>query len=179
MFKRKSFSFRGKRFGRPVAHVQFLWCTTRLTLTETAGTVSTFALLAASQWANNATSGNSQRASLVRVIWSVRTTQVATGETRVFTLTLDDQNALPSNPDTVAAYSDQDTLHWGLVSVPAVSSTVAQHNSGITPVEATHDTRLRRRMREDQEVFLNLSPAAAAANQLSLTVLARTLVRIG
>lgn len=179
MFKRKAFSFKGRRFTRPVARKQLIWCTTRATLTETAGTVSTIALLAPSQWAVNATSGNSYRATLLRVLWSLRQTQVATTEVRVFSITLDDQGALPSNPDTVAAYSDQDTLHWGLTSGAATSSTVAQFGNDAGLTEYVHSVKTRRRMREDQEVFLNLSPAAAAANQLSYTVLARTLVQLG
>lgn len=179
MFKRKAFSFRGRRFSRPVAHKQYLWCTSRLTATEVAGTTTTFALLIASQWIGNSSSGTAQRAGLVRCLWTMRSNQLATAEGRVFTLTLDDQNALPSNPDLVASYSGDEVLHWGLLSFPATSSTVSQHNNGLTPVEGVHDTKLRRKMRQDQEVFLNVSPAAAAGNQLSLTVFARTLVVLG
>lgn len=182
MFKRKSFSFRGRRFSRP-ARKQFIWTTTIASLTETAGTTSTFLMSSEQQWIGNSSSGTgSSRAKLLKVVFSLQATAIATRETRIFAVCVDDVASPPTtNPATATGFwSSTDVVHWGTADVGATAAaTGANQGFSNNYLDNTRSIKANRLLKTDSGVWLIVSPAAAAGNQLAYTLIARTLVSIG
>lgn len=177
MMKRKFFGRR--RFGKPPARKRLVWCTSKVTFTETFGTVSAVLVLVPGQWVDNATSGTKESAKILQLVLIPEAGRLATGESRTFMVAHDDVNQVGLNPETVASYSDTDCVHLG--KIVAAANVAAQ---GADPVpngypDNVRRIRINRRTDSTKALFVWISPAAAAGNQLTFTILARVLVQIG
>lgn len=173
MFKRR---FHRKRFSRPVAHRELLWVTSKLQFTETAGSPSLVLLAQFTQWATNATSGNNEKVKVVRCNLFVSAVVLPTAESRLYTLRVDDVTSAAIDPTLVASYSNADIVHQGVLYAPA--NAAAQ---GPVPLyngyqDNLRSLRINRNVTADKALIMDISPATAAGDQLTFTVLARCLI---
>lgn len=180
MFRRKTHRT-GFRITRKFAKKRLIWVTRTTTFTETAGTSSQVFFLTSSDWEDNTTAGNTaQYCKVLKVLWAASVTAIATAENRQFLIRHDDVSDAPADPRTPGTYALTDCVHWGFISS---GSTAAATGANQTPdgnnIEFVHQARVQRRFKQDEALSLVLSPAAAAGNQLTMTVFSRTLVQLG
>lgn len=178
MFRGRRRSFRRSGFRKPLARKRLVWVTRTITFTETAGTVSAVTLLTPGDWEDNTTAGNTAQycKALKAVILISSPGVAATIEGRQYAIVHDDTTMAAQNPTVVATYAATDCLHVG--------NFAAMPTNALTPVyngypDNVRDIRLNRRLKQDEDIKLWIQPAAAAANQLSITVFSRVLVQLG
>jgi hypothetical protein len=170
------FPSRRRRLTSVFAKKQLIWTNTLQTVVESAGANSVAPLLSMSQVIANATTGNVQHAKVVKLLLDITSASLATAESRLFFLTIDDTT--PGNPLTVASYGNTQPFALGRLHSPGNAA-----GQPLVPLFNGHRDNLRsykvmRKISADQSLFLSISPAAAAGNQLSFTIFARALVQL-
>lgn len=168
--------FRRPRFSRPVAHKKLLWVTQALTGTEVATVPTHFDLVSSTQWILNATSGNFENAKILRLVLIVQAQSIATNETRIFGLSVDDQNQSAINPAGVNYYQNTEPFHVGVLSVPATAAPNVFLSNNYPDNVRTF--KVNRKIESDETLQMWIQPATAAGNQLTFSILARALVQL-
>lgn len=192
MYGRRRFSSGRRSYGGfrrpPVARKQRFWIQQIDNQTEVAGTVTSFTLL---DWTLipglAGMSALSKGVRLVRTLFILTSGSLATDESRQFGVLLDDASDVGANawnPGSSAAANQRvpdRVFRWGgLMS----RSTAALAAGALPPVfvgnrDAVRDVKLGAILRPDSRLFLNVSFALAAPNQLAFSLQARTLIEIG
>lgn len=169
-FRRK---FRRSRFSRPLARKRLIWCTSSQTVTEVAGTATGLVLLNAGQWVSNASSGELESAKVLRLVWSITSAQLATNQTRLFSLSVDDAQQLAFDPSVAGNYAAFEPFHIGQLFSPgtAISPLYNGH------LDNMRTFRVNRKLRSDFNLNAYISPSLAGG-QLTFTSLARCLVQL-
>lgn len=166
--------FRASRFAKK----ELLWVTTQQNITEVAGATPSVLLLATSQWQSNATSGNWSSAKVLKVILDVTATALATAESRLFALLIDDISQSSLNPLVPANYAQMNPFHLGRFAIGGntqVQGALGQSNNFL---DNMREYKVNRKIKADQSLNMYISPAAAAANQLTYSIFARVLVEL-
>lgn len=176
---RSGFHKRRRSLGSRFAKKKLLWVNSVQTVAEVAGTTTHLFLIGAGLWQINPSVGDLEHAKCLRLQLLIRSSSLATPETRLFNLFVDDVSQTTGlNPMAVATYAQVEPFHQGLLYNPA---NVAA--AGPVPLfngypDNVRSIRVNRRLRSDQEVFMDIEPATAAADQLSLTVFCRALIQL-
>lgn len=177
MFRRKQFSFRGRRFHRPVAHKRVIWVSKLNSFTETAGAVSTIILVNPADWEDSSTSGNTAGyCKYLKTLLHVAAAPLATTESRFYTINHDDSTMVYGDPTIVANWAKTDAVHMGTIFVPSAGTPVPVFNGYPDNIR---DIKVNRKAKQDESLAMVFQPAAAAADQLTITVVSRVLCQLG
>lgn len=182
MFQKRKRSFFGaRRFSRPVARKRLIWVTHLTNVTETATFVTTVSLLAPGDWEDNTTTGNTaQYAKVLKCNYIIKATGIATQESRQYIVAHDDTLNTFTDPAAVAVYGTTDVVHFGaFVAGSTAAATGANGTLNANYPDFVRQCRVNRRFKQDESLFLAIQPAAAAGNQLTLSIFSRTLVQLG
>lgn len=171
--------------GVPLARKQRYWIQTADIVAETAGSVTALTLLDWSAVPGIGSMGAlSKGVKMLRVLFDLRSlTTLATAETRNFGVNLDDATDSgawdPSNTTASNQRVPDRVFRWGVLFTPATASLAAGFQPFTGSLDLTRDVGLKAFLRPDSRLFCNVSPAAAAGNQLSWQVRSRVLIEIG
>lgn len=174
MFRNRRHSF-PRRFSKPMRQATRIWTTKLINSNEVAGAATSINLCDPTQWLTNAVGGGFQTGRLLKLVVLLTSGTLATFESRTMAITIDETS--PGDPSTVAFYANTQPFWVGGLLVPTTAGVVsASTYRGWR--DFTREWSLRRKLRSDQNVLLNISPAAAAGNQLVWSGLARALVEV-
>lgn len=184
---RRRFSRFRPRFSgsRPVARKQRYWVQTADGATEVAAQVTSLIIMSQANWPGLANLGMQGSVRIRRALLLLTSSTQTTLETRTYGVLSDDASDSgatgwdPSSTATANQRIPQRVHRWGALFVPSTATASQVPAAFEMNLDAVRDLKLNIRQRTDEVLFLNISPAAAAGDQLIWTLRSRVLIEIG
>lgn len=178
-WKRRPFRAFNRRFSKPLAHKKLLWTTTVTTHSVAAATVSSTVLLAPSQWIENSTAGNFEKAVIKRLVLIAQAGAAVSATNYgscIYALNVDDSQDTQADPSVAASYSDMQPFHVGTITLPPTTLVTTPPFFGYS--DNTRVFKVNRKVTSQDSLFFITGPSGSVTFNNVLSLTARMLLEL-